>query len=506
MIEYAHAMGNSVGNLQDYWDIIETHDVLQGGFIWDWVDQSLEYTDEFGVPYLAYGHDYHPDLPTDGNFLNNGLVDPYRNPHPHLHEVKKVYQPVKFELQDKRLTLKNAYFFKTLDSVTLSLTFLKSGESVSRTNIGSITLLPGEKFTHVLNCPNFQEGSEYTLIATLILDKQDGILQPGHELAFEQFILQDYPSTPLSLEEGKTLDIHKSEDRYTIKNELCELIISSETGEILSWNFDGDTILGTPIRPNFWRAPTDNDLGNGMHIWAEVWKRSSNRSISELLSNPEKSLKCVRFSVYHILFDSIATFQIDYTLTNLGELQLNCSFIPLKDSLPNLPRLGLSLLLPNSFEQVSWYGRGPHETYWDRKFAGKIGRYSGLIKDQFHRYPRPQETGNKTDIRWMQLESNGLKISARSDTLFSGSVWPFKQEQLEFSMGKEGGQSASGLVPVTSKHGADITIDKTFQWNIDYAQMGIGGDTSWGRHVHSEYTIPSKPYHFTFILSPQRSH
>ena len=162
------------------------------------------------------------------------------------------------------------------------------------------------------------------------------------------------------------------------------------------------------------------------------------------------------------------------------------------------------LTLPKEFTNTSWYGRGPHETYWDRKTSGKIGIYSGLIADQFHRYPRPQETGNKTDIRWIKVSSDELeiKIAPTDNNLLSCSVWPFDTEELDFVAGKDGGVSASGLVPVTAKHGADIKMKNYVQLNIDHLQMGVGGDTSWGRLVHKEYTIPPQNYTYSFVITP----
>ena len=189
-----------------------------------------------------------------------------------------------------------------------------------------------------------------------------------------------------------------------------------------------------------------------------------------------------------------------------GSLQVHFTFIPLRDSLPKIPRLGVSLTAPNRFTHTEWYGRGPHETYWDRKSSGKIGVHSGLIADQFHRYPRPQETGNKTDIRWMSIHSEYLALTVHplDGQLLNGSIWPFGISELDFVAGKDGGKSASGLVPVTSKHGANIKASEIVTWNIDHLQMGVGGDTSWGRLVHEAYTIPAKKYRYSFILKPKR--
>jgi len=184
---------------------------------------------------------------------------------------------------------------------------------------------------------------------------------------------------------------------------------------------------------------------------------------------------------------------------------IDYNFNPLKDSLPNIPRLGMYLTLPNNYTETTWYGKGPQETYWDRKTGAKVGIYKGAIQNQFHRYSRPQETGNKTDLRWMSIQSDNiiLTVYPTDNQLLNGSIWPFNTAELDFVAGKDGGQSASGLVPVTSKHGAGIQTGKLVQWNIDHLQMGIGGDTSWGRLVHDEYTIPPAiEYHYSFIIQP----
>ena len=506
MIEYAHAMGNSVGNLQDYWDIIEKYPVLQGGFIWDWVDQSLEYKNEDGQPYLAYGHDYHPDLPTDGNFLNNGLVDPYRNPHPHLYEVKKVYQPLAFKWHKntKTLTVKNKNLFAVLDHVSLKWTLLKEGNLIKEGVVNNISVLPQQEENYVLKFDQFERSKEYILLAQIITDKQIGLLEPGHEIGFDQFSLQSHTTGPLPEPANMMLSIGSDTNFYTLKSDNTHLLVDKNTGAIRSWTFAGELITNRPLQPNFWRPPTDNDLGNGVQEWAVIWQDASNSINSKLLNKPVHIKGGISFKLQYQLPGKIADILVNYTLLNSGELLVEYEFYPMKPNLPNLPRLGMTLILPSSFTNVSWYGRGPHETYWDRKTSGKIGIYSGLVVNQFHRYSRPQETGNKTDLRWIRLASNKISLTARPTDylLLNGNTWPFTTSELEFKPGKDGGISASGLVPVTSKHGADIKIENLVQWNIDHLQMGVGGDTSWGRLVHEAYTIPSKYYKYSFVIKP----
>ncbi|MBV1922918.1 MAG: DUF4981 domain-containing protein, partial [Flavobacteriaceae bacterium] len=504
MIEYCHAMGNSVGNLQDYWDIIEKYPNLQGGYIWDWVDQSLEYKDENGNPFLAYGHDYHPDLPTDGNFLNNGLVDPYRNPHPHLSEVKKVYEPVQFNyLGNGTIEITNKKFFSDLSNQLINWRVLQDGKVVFKhENIG-VNVQPQEKqnfrfekFPNVLS-----EKSEYILEVQLIQKNETELIPKGYEIAWDQFVIQKGAYIKHSSNKGSELSIISSETIHTIKNDSVELSIDVKTGEITSWTFEGNVITNQPIRPNLWRPPTDNDLGNGMDKWAKVWQNSTYEMKSELISKPIEEKGHVSFEIKYTTPKNEATITIVYHLKNNGNLEVDYSFQPNQEGLPNIPRVGMFLTVPNTFNEVSWYGKGPEESYWDRKTGQKTGIYSGLIEDQFHRYSRPQETGNKADVRWMEIVSEKIKLRVSSKQLLNSSTWPFSMKEIDFNS-NDAGESASGLVPVTKKHGADINIGEMIQWNIDYNQMGLGGDTSWGRMVHKEYTLPSKDYRYSFVIQP----
>ena len=508
MIEYAHAMGNSVGNLQDYWDIIDRYPCLQGGFIWDWVDQALEYEDEQGNPYLAYGHDYHPDLPTDGNFLNNGLVDPYRNPHPHLYEVKKVYQPAAFrwDPETRMLELTNRNLFAPLQHMRLEWILLENGHEVLTGKVPNLRVDAEMSTAFPVGLIPFKPDREYILRAQLLTECAVGLLDRDHEVAFEQFVLQGYAAPEFPDGPAGPLSLDYRDGRIVVQNRVTSWIIDSTSGELIRWSYQGKLITGHPIRPNFWRPPTDNDLGNGMQEWAALWKRATEEARAELTGPPVLSPGGVSYSQVYQFPGDPATLRMTCTLHPDGRMGIETRFQPDRTGLPDLPRLGMFLTLPDVFTQVTWYGRGPHETYWDRKSSGRIGIHSGLIADQFHRYPRPQETGNKTDIRWMRLSSDYLDLTVYpSDTcLLQGSVWPFPTSELDYVEAKGGGQSASGLVPVSTRHGADIRLGPLVQWNIDHLQMGVGGDNSWGRPVHPEYTIPPRSYHYSLMLVPER--
>ncbi|WP_226064526.1 glycoside hydrolase family 2 TIM barrel-domain containing protein [Kaistella polysaccharea] len=506
MIEYAHAMGNSVGNLQDYWDIIEKYPNLQGGYIWDWVDQALEYKDKNGQSYFAYGHDYHPDLPTDGNFLNNGLVNPHRVPHPHLTEVKKVYEPVQFNyLGNGVVEITNKNFFADFSDKTISWKILKDGKEEFHDENIALEVKPQEsknikldKFPKV-----FPSENEYILQVSLIQKDDNNLVPKGYEVGWDEFVLQKGQSEKISSSKGNNLKIIENSDSYKISSELVDLRIDATSGEIQSWNYQGKLITNEALRPNFWRPPTDNDLGNNMFQWAKVWQDATYNYTAKLVEKPTLSNNRVTYKVAYILPKDEAKVEVKYTLKTDGSLVIDYSFKPNQKDLPNLPRLGMYMTLPRTFTDVAWYGKGATESYWDRKTGVKTGLYSGKITDQFERYLRPQETGNKTDVRWMTVSSDNLNLKASSNILLNASVWPFAMPEIDFNP-EDAGKSASGLIPVTTRHGADIKIGETVQWNIDYMQMGVGGDTSWGRLVHLEYTIPgTKPYQYSFTIQPK---
>ncbi|MBI6116763.1 glycoside hydrolase family 2 TIM barrel-domain containing protein [Salegentibacter maritimus] len=506
MIEYAHAMGNSVGNLQDYWDVIEKYEVLQGGFIWDWVDQSLEYKYPDGKPYLAYGYDFHPDLPTDGNFLNNGLVDPYRHPHPHLNEVKRVYQPIDFVLNEteNEVIVSNKNFFKKLDSHYITSEYIVNGEIIKTDTITDFSIAPQKEKTFKIPSPlGTGSNEDYVIRFKLFTNSKDQLIPAAHEIGFKEFNLNYSTPIAATTDVNNKIALSTENDIFILKAGRSILKIQQETGEIHSWKFEDNLVTKHPIRPNFWRAPTDNDLGNNMQEWAKPWKVATDSSSVKLIRKPVKTSQGISYVVQYFPKNAIAEIEIDFLLNKQGYLQVDYNLKNVQKEAPLIPRIGVSMILPKDFKMFNWFGLGPHETYADRKLSGKTGIWSLPVEETFHRYPRPQETGNRTEIRWMSLSTDEfeLKISGK-DNMLNGSAWPFDIDQLDYSPSKKGAISASGLVPVGSKHGADIEIKNFIRLNIDYKQMGVGGDTSWGRPVHTQYTIPVQEYSYKFLIKP----
>ncbi|MCV6628774.1 MAG: DUF4981 domain-containing protein [Flavobacteriaceae bacterium] len=504
MIEYAHAMGNSVGNLQDYWDIIETYDNLQGGYIWDWIDQSLEYKDKNGKPYLAYGHDYHPDLPTDGNFLNNGLLDPYQNPHPHLSEVKKVYQPVHFQYKNGKLRITNKNFFVDFSDKYIEIKWFANGEEERKMRIDDIAVQAQE--TIEIPVPMMEattaEVGEIILQAALKQKEAKGLLLEDHEIGWDEFVLLAANKPWRKTVAKESLQINKEENSWVLSNDKVKLVLGLQDGEIQHWEYAGEEITKHPIRPNFWRPPTDNDLGNGMHQWATQWQEATYNYKAQLVEAPVAVAAGVKFGVNYHIPNNMASVKVAYLFSATGVLEVAYQYQSNKDKLPLIPRIGMYMQLPDTYSQMQWYGKGPEESYWDRKTGQKTGIYNGNTKELFHVYSRPQETGNRSDVRWAKLTSSKISLTLSGKQLLNTSVWPFPMQEIDFGA-NQGTESASGLVPVTKKHGADIKIGNQLQWNIDLMQMGVGGDTSWGRMVHDEYTIKAnKKYKYTFRITP----
>jgi beta-galactosidase len=510
MIEYCHAMGNSVGNLKDYWHAIEQYPSLQGGFIWDWVDQSLEYVDEKGISYFAYGHDYHPDLPTDGNFLNNGLVNPWREPHPHLEEVKMVYAPISFSpLSKERFIIANKRFFNSTKDLHFQWILKENGKEVLRGDLPELDIAPQVNLAVFIDFKDFdfQEGKEYFIKIKAINKVEDPLIPVGHEVAWDQFKLLQSDTKYIQDSQANLADLslQDQDSAFHLKGESFDVSFDKKTGSLISYQLQGKELIYKPLKPNFWRSPTDNDLGNGMHEWAAIWKEASDSAISFFQGNIQlEDKKATVIQTYNFPAITQARVIIQYEIFSSGEIKISYRLRLGKNDLPNIPRLGMQMQLPDEFQFMSWYGRGPHETYADRQLSGEMGIWKGKVWDQLHLYSRPQESGNKTEVRWMSLQNEegiGMKIFAEESPL-SMSAWQLAPQDLDFVAGKKGAESASGLVPVTSKHGADLIPRNFITLNIDHKQMGVGGDTSWGRHVHEEYTIKPQAYSYSFWLLP----
>ncbi|MUJ28010.1 DUF4981 domain-containing protein [Aliivibrio fischeri] len=507
MIEYAHAMGNSVGILGDYWDIIDDNKNLQGGFIWEWMDHALELTNERGQKFWGYGKDYHPTMKTDGNFMNDGLVDPNRIPHPHMNEVKSVYSPVRFKAIDVKsghFELINRYDF--LDSSHLQITYeiLSNGVKVDSGWIDSPTAKPNESVTFSIPVKPEHYNSNTEQIITISAQLKDEIplLDNGYEIGWAQFALT-VPIVSVPTISNQAIDLEVFNDNsVTVKGGNFLVSFSSQTGDIDKYTYKDKTLLSSGLTPNFWRGVTDNDLGAGIHEWGAIWKNAGElkklKDFNAFLL--EKGIVLIE-STYELPTIN-STIKYSYHIYESGEIKVDVNFNINDLTLPIMLRFGTQVELPSELTYVKWYGRGPDETYSDRK-AAKVGIYGGTAWDQFHAYPRPQESGNKTEVRWFKVtDKNGVGVEVLSTTeLLNASAWPFKAEELDFVADLDG-VSASGLTPISRKHGVDVHQSNVTTLNIDLAQMGTGGQNSWGSLPPEKYQLPASDMNYSFIIRP----
>lgn len=498
LCEYAHAMGNSVGNLQDYWDVIEKYPSLQGGFIWDWVDQGFAAKDENGKFYWAYGGDLAPKgTPSTANFCMNGLICADRSLKPHIHEVKKVYQNIGFKLLDYAtgaVEVENKYFFINLDRFDFSWVLEANGTKIAEGKLGEINLAPQNKYVTKANFPkiNVKPGTEYFLTVKAALKEKDGLVDTGEILATEQFKLPFYEQQNINIAEGK-INIDNESSKLSISTSNGVTIgFNKESGYLCSYKVNGTEMLKEETEPNFWRPVTDNDMGNDMNSTLRIWRNAGKET--RLVSMEQNELKdgSYKVSTKYLVPAGNSDLNIEYNIAPNGIIDVTYSFASGNDTLPHIPRLGLTLTMQRQFENVDWFGRGPHENYIDRYTSAFVGRYNGNIKDQFFLYDRPQETGNKIDVRWMSLRNNkgeGMMIIGKP--YISTSAYPFTNEDLD-----EPGTRKS------QRHTSDISMKDLITWNVDLKQMGVGGDTSWGAYPHQQYLIPASKYSYSFRICP----
>ncbi len=502
MCEYAHAMGNSVGNLQKYWDAIERFPNLQGGFIWDWQDQGILAKTEDGIDYWKYGGDFgSDDVPSDNNFCINGLIFPNREIHPALLEVKQVYQNIKVEAIDLKkgiFRIHNLFDFVSLKNVWLDCDLLEDGASVLNSRIDDFDIPPKGSMDLDLAFYFSKEEvqRERFINLTFFTLNDEPMIPAGHEMAKFQFKLQDSNQPVHRLDKGLApLVLKEKQDNYIIQGNEFSISFSKETGLLEQYVFDENVLLQKGARPNFWRAPIDNDLGNLMMLRLQDWKNASKiremkEMVAEVISNQEILIKTI------FNFPSVELeYELNYRVLGNGEVEVLGRFLSFESKekeLPELPRFGLTMELPLQFENVKWYGRGPHENYSDRKTSAFVGVYNSTITEQYHPYIRPQENGNKVENRWLTLtNSNGTGVKIIGHPLFDFSAQKYTTDDFDL-----------GGFEKPFKHTYDLIPKDFITLHVDFGQMGVGGDDSWGAHTHDEFKLFPKTYSLRFILQP----
>lgn len=512
--EYAHAMGNSVGNLQEYWDAIEKYDVLQGGFIWDWVDQGLKATNEDGVEFYAFGGDLGgAELQNDNNFCLNGLVNPDRSAHPALYEVKKVYQYVKFTSENPKagkISLKNMYDFTNLSEYNFSWRLLENGVEVGKGKIADVDVAPYQTKAVQIELPELANATSEYHLNVYMTTKQESALIPEHYLlAYEQFQLTDFKPSVFK-ENIDGLKLTKKENIITVTGDGFKIGFNSKDGTLSSIDYGQGNLFQKGPAVNFWRAPNDNDYGYNMPKLLKPWKDATDTQnllrlqvnsnegkkiidAVKLTANPFKIRNDFKLNATYGLPSVNGEVQVTYTINAKGEILVSTQLKGIKGDLPILPRFGNNLIIDNNYDQVAWYGRGKHENYQDRNTSALVGVYNAKVSDLYYEYIRPQENGNRTDIRTLSFENKdgkGIKITAPD--LFSFSA--HHQLNSDFDEGMQKRQ----------QHTFDVPKRDLININIDHSQMGVGGDNSWGLLPMEKYQIKPANLSFEYVISPIR--
>ena len=470
--EYAHAMGNSMGNLQEYWDVIYADSSIAGAAVWDWVDQGIA-KKENGVTYWAYGGDF-GDKPNDGPFCINGLLGSDRRPHPHYYEVQYVYQPIAFKQEGDSIRIINRDFFTDLNEYDYYCEVYHNGELVS----GSIPILHGDKFE--IPYPYYPYNEAELILNVYARLRQDAPwAQADYSVAREQFILK--PEEFWSAFGGTPAKVQKTAQGLVAYTDQGTITINS-SGALVSWMVDGKEMLVNPLEPYFWKPENDNQhaahFAQRLSVWRDaVAKRTYKSFRTEACDDGLKIISETTLPVG-------ADLTITYTIIQDGRMKVDIDYRPTATDIPLLPKFGMRMRLPADFKAIEYYGRGPWENYPDRKRSAFVGRYEMPLSEFETEYVHPQDNGCRTDVRWFKM-GNGQK-TLRIDGLQPLCIraWDYGEEDLE-----------------PAKHPHEIQRDRFVNLNIDLNVHGVGGVDTWGQRTLPQYTIDgNKPYHYAFLL------
>lgn len=521
--EYGHAMGNSSGDLWAYWrPIYAGARHLQGGFIWDWVDQGLRtpipasrgiepLTNPRSLPldpqrgtFFAYGGTFGPpDIASDGNFCGNGLVDADRVPHPALSEVKKIYQPIQFlarDLSRGEIELQNwADFQAAEDWLVAGWCLLCDGQLLQSGTLDTLTLAPREKkrITIPFTQPDeLRPGAEYFLELSFTLKHATAWAGPGHEVAWEQFILPW--SLPVTVKPPSAAPLQLTEDagRIVVTGAGFSATFDRATGWLVALGREGCSLLEQPLRPHFWRAPVDNDRGSLMAGPAQpdkgatltIWQHAHESWAANTVSINHSAPDRVVIKIDAVIRDTGCPYALTWTVLGSGDIEVEATLSAGPQAFVEAPRFGMQTWLRPGFDRLDWFGKGPHETYWDRQDA-RVGLYRGLVSEQYHDYLKPQETGNKEAVRWLALrDANGRGLLAVGCPHLS--VNALHETTGDLSFPSQFGNSYRYQLPSR----------QTVTLNLDWHQRGLGGDNSWGELPHPEFRLTHPPFTYRYRL------
>jgi len=494
MCEYAHAMGNSLGNFQEYWDIIRGNPKhFQGGFIWDFVDQGLLKITEKGDSIFAYGGDYGKDLPSDNNFMNNGIFYPNRNPNPHAWEMKKVYQFIHSTLKDPTtIAVYNENFFKDLSGIELEWNVTVNGLVKQSGKIDKLEVRAHATAEIKLPVKVQPEGEAF--LNLVFKQKTEKLLVPaGHVVANEQLALSGKYNANQSVQPGGKITLTENTASWIVASPAMSLEFSKKSGFITKYEVNKRSYIDGEMsaRPAFWRAPNDNDMGAGLQKKLKAWKIAQSELVLEKISAKD-SAGFVKVSTIFSLPAVFGKLNLNYTIQGKGEMLVEQEIVLDKSKeVSMMPRFGMNWILPEGFETIEYYGRGPGENYIDRNNGSHVGLYRQSVKSQFYPYVRPQENGNHTDIRWFKIfGSKGEGLHIESNSLLSMSALHYFDVDLDDGEAKD------------QRHSGELVPRKQTQLHIDLKQMGVGGINSWGTWPLEQYQLKDKNYSYSFKITP----
>ncbi|MBO4606534.1 MAG: DUF4981 domain-containing protein [Prevotella sp.] len=498
--EYSHAMGNSSGGFKEYWDLVRKYPKFQGGFIWDFVDQALHGKDAQGRDIYTYGGDYNNYDASDNNFNCNGLISPDRVPNPQMYEVGYYYQNIWATAAGApgTVSVKNENFFRGLDNVRMEWQLVRNGTVVQRGTVNDLQVAPQQTKDYQLALDPAQlNDGEVLLNVSFHLKKAEPLMSAGQQVAYNQIVIREgEPRAVVVQADDKKIKVKadKKTGLLTVGNKVFNAQFNSRTGELNRWEVNGNSLLaeGGTLKPNFWRAVTDNDMGAGLQRRYAPWRNTTPTLKSFTFDKKAKSVQAV------YTLDGVgdgAEVSLTYTFHADGRIDVEEALkAGQAERLKFMPRFGLVMQLPYAMDRSEFYGRGPVENYPDRKFSQLIGIYRQTADEQFYPYIRPQETGTKCDIRWWRqttVSGTGFRVYATR---------PFAASALHYSVADldEGDDKAQRHVP-------QVPRSPFTNLYLDYEHAGVGGVDSWSGNAEAllPYRVAYKDKVFRLTLKPE---
>ncbi|MDR0612818.1 MAG: DUF4981 domain-containing protein [Dysgonamonadaceae bacterium] len=496
--EYAHSMGNSLGNFKDYWEIIENpeYPILQGGFIWEWIDHGLQVTRN-GKTFYAYGGDFEPESVFEGrnkdrNFVMDGMINSGRIPQPGAYEVKKVYQNIATRMADASrymLEVKNKYFFRDLNNYYLAWELLENGSPVQSGTIENLSVAPQQTIGLQLPVTYTRlPEKEYFLNVNYRLKTPEPFLPKDFAIASEQMALSSFASPAFSLSQTP-LKVTQTANQWTGQGKNFAVTFDLQTGLIKSYVYKGQKLITSGAQVNFWRPMTDNDYGAQLNRELRIWHTIGKTEPAKVQVSQES--ETWKIETEKSLLNGDARFIQTCTIDGEGAIAVENRFEKIRGEYPFLPKFGNILVIPNQYNKLTYYGRGPWENYIDRNSATRVALYKSTVNEQYFPYARPQENGNKTDVRWLSLtdrKGNGLKITGELPLEFSA---------LHFSI--------NDLDPAPEPdqyHAGELGKRKEIYLNVDYRQTGVAGVDSWGSLPLEQYRVNYDSYQYRYVIQP----